>query len=413
MKILHTADIHIGYETHGKLDASTGLNSRLLDFEKCFQEMVQKGLDEKIDLFLFVGDAYRDAHPSPTEQRIFSRALKPIIDANIPIVMIVGNHDHPVAFGKSNSIEIFSNLIDDVILFSKPESKDIETKSGKVRVVGLPWPQRSLLYTKHEHQDKNPEEIRDAMKREYLDFISEEAMRIQTEKINYPTILAAHLHVDTAQFTEGSEKMLIETRDPVFSVDSLAHPAFDYVALGHIHRYQNLNQGKTPPVVYSGSIERVSFAEWQQPKGFVIVEFDSEKRARYSHIQTQARKFFSFDDDLSSLDMSIDVNQYLQEKLLQLDFTDAVIRLRFNCTAIQKAQVNFSFLRDLLKSASSIAELRFTVEKETIDSTNSPRVTLSDSVETALERFIERKGTGGLPKDKIMEAARNLENQSY
>ena len=45
----------------------------------------------------------------------------------------------------------------------------------------------------------------------------------------------------------------------------------DYVALGHIHRYQDRNEGASPPVIYSGSIECVSFKEWDTPKGFVIV----------------------------------------------------------------------------------------------------------------------------------------------
>ncbi len=101
MKLLHCADIHLGYETHGRLDPATGLNSRLLDFRRSFDALVAHALAEDIDLFLFCGDAYRTADPTPTQQKLFAEALRPIADACIPIVMIVGNHDHPVSFGKA------------------------------------------------------------------------------------------------------------------------------------------------------------------------------------------------------------------------------------------------------------------------------------------------------------------------
>ncbi|MCG8377060.1 MAG: exonuclease subunit SbcD, partial [Chlorobiales bacterium] len=112
MKILHTADIHIGYKTHGVIDPKSGLNSRLDDFERCFRYMVAHAISEGVDLVLFCGDAYRDMNPSQTDQRIFARCLKPLLDRDIPVVMIVGNHDHPYTFGKVNSMEIFSLFSD-------------------------------------------------------------------------------------------------------------------------------------------------------------------------------------------------------------------------------------------------------------------------------------------------------------
>ena len=113
LKILHCADIHLGYETHGRHDAETGLNTRLLDFKRCFDFMVERALAEDIDVFLFAGDAYRTADPTPTQQKLFAQCLQPIATAGIPIVMITGNHDHPVSFGKASSIDIFGYLTGD------------------------------------------------------------------------------------------------------------------------------------------------------------------------------------------------------------------------------------------------------------------------------------------------------------
>ena len=86
MKLLHTADIHIGVDAHGRLDASTGLNTRMLDFQNAFEFMVDYALKADIDAFLFAGDAYRTADPTPTQQRLFAECLKPIADAGIPIL---------------------------------------------------------------------------------------------------------------------------------------------------------------------------------------------------------------------------------------------------------------------------------------------------------------------------------------
>lgn len=83
-----------------------------------------------------------------------------------------------------------------------------------------------------------------------------------------PAVLASHLTVSTGIFS-GSEKRAIYGNDPVLLPSQLAIPPFDYVALGHLHRYQNLNQKGYPAIVYSGSVERVDFGERREDKGFV------------------------------------------------------------------------------------------------------------------------------------------------
>ena len=59
-----------------------------------------RGIAENIDVFLFCGDAYCTARPWPTDYKIFAECLEPLADTGIPIIMIAGNHDHSVAFGR-------------------------------------------------------------------------------------------------------------------------------------------------------------------------------------------------------------------------------------------------------------------------------------------------------------------------
>jgi len=71
---------------------------------------------------------------------------------------------------------------------------------------------------------------------------------------------------------------------------NVANPAFDYIALGHIHRHQVLSQN--PPVVYSGSLERLDFSEEEDDKGFYLVEIEPDKetgKRRVSFSQQRLR----------------------------------------------------------------------------------------------------------------------------
>ncbi len=95
MKILHLADVHLGMENYGRIDPSTGLHTRLQDFIKCFRFAIDVALEEKVDLVLFAGDAYKNSFPNPTHQREFARQIYRLSSAQIPVVLVNGNHDNP------------------------------------------------------------------------------------------------------------------------------------------------------------------------------------------------------------------------------------------------------------------------------------------------------------------------------
>src|SRR5882724_4665619 len=110
IRFIHTADIHFGMENYGRPDIKTGVHSRLLDFERALDFCVDAAIEQKVDLFLFAGDAYKTATPSPTHQRMLLKCFLRLYDAKIPIVMVVGNHDNPLSFGKTHALEIFGQL---------------------------------------------------------------------------------------------------------------------------------------------------------------------------------------------------------------------------------------------------------------------------------------------------------------
>jgi exonuclease SbcD len=233
LKILHFADLHIGIETYGRLDAATGLNTRLLDFVKSLAFVVDFAIERGVDLVLFAGDTYRNADPNPTHQRLFAEQIRRLSEAAIPTVMIPGNHDMPIAFGRSSSIDIFGVLgVPHVTVVSKPELKMVDTKNGPVQIACLPWPHRSMLLTRDEYRSLSEDELN-----ERIVSICSNQIDSWVEQLDkdVPAILMAHVMAMEGKMS-GGERTATLGRDPMFLTGTLANPAFDYVALGHLHR---------------------------------------------------------------------------------------------------------------------------------------------------------------------------------
>ena len=112
MKIIHFSDLHIGYTRYSKgIDLETGLDNRIVDFLNTFDELVNYALEENIDLVIFAGDAYKDRNPSQTHQKEFAKRLLKLTKANIPVALVVGNHDMPGNKGRATALDIFLSLI--------------------------------------------------------------------------------------------------------------------------------------------------------------------------------------------------------------------------------------------------------------------------------------------------------------
>ncbi|MEM1126918.1 MAG: exonuclease SbcCD subunit D [Bacteroidota bacterium] len=407
MRILHTADVHFGSNTFGRVDPATGLNTRLLDFRRCFDVMVERALDEDIDLFLFCGDAYRTADPTPTQQRAFAEGLRPLVEHGIPIVMIVGNHDHPVSFGKASALDIFSHLAGQVQVFRKPTvchgDTAIQTKAGPLQLIALPWPIRSLLLSRDEYRKKTPVEIRDAIEALYAEFIQTAVPALDP---TVPTVLAGHFSVLNAEMS-GSERTSLIAHEPKFSLSSLAVPPIDYVALGHIHRYQDLNKEGDIPVVYSSSLERVTFNERDDDKGFVLVDIDPSQpapRTTYTFIQTPARPFTYLHVDARE---SAAPTEMILEALAHEVIDEAVVRVKYRIDENQVGDVDATRIRAALKTAYAIAGVERTVDA--VERERRTIVTTDTSMTDALNRYIDQHEHLQSLRDEMVEAARELE----
>lgn len=339
IKFIHTADVHFGVENYGRLDVKTGIHSRLLDFEKALNFCVDFAIENKVDFFLFAGDAYKTPNPTPTHQKLLTNCLLKLYKANIPIVMTVGNHDNPLSFGKAHALEIFQQIpVDGFYIASKPRIILLNTKNGPVQIVAIPWPTRNSIAINNEYLNLNQFEITKYISQAVCKIIQEFASKLDP---NLPAVLTGHLTVASGIFS-GSEKQAIYGVDPVFMPAQLAIWPFDYVALGHLHRFQNLNSSGHPAIIYSGSIERVDFGERNEEKGFCLVTVKNKQETNYEFIKTPTRNFIQIEVMINDVDNQTD---QILNKISQYNIVGAVVKIIYYLQNNQKDRVDLNVIQ--------------------------------------------------------------------
>ncbi|MBC8390806.1 MAG: exonuclease SbcCD subunit D [Actinobacteria bacterium] len=408
MKFLHLADVHLGMENYGRIDPSTGLHTRLKDFIKCFSFAIDIALEEKVDLVIFAGDAYKNSNPNPTHQREFARQIYRLSEAEIPVIMINGNHDNPVSFGKAASLDIFDTLnVSGIRVVTKPELLDIETRSGPVQIFGLPWPTKNLFLTKEEYKDFTDEEITKEIQKRASKKIKEYARMM---KPGTPAIFTAHLAAAEASYS-GSERSAIIGRDPVFSTPALAQKEFDYVALGHIHKFQDLNLNNHPPVVYPGSIERINFGEEKDDKGVCLVNIENGKTS-YEFIPLPARKFVTIDVVIGE---EQDPTNTLIGEIEKYDLSEAVVRLFYTMPADKEDLLDFKRINSALEGAFLVTTI--TKKSKPIERLQRTEISEDLGMLEAMDKYIQNS-PGLIPlseelKTYAQELEKELEDNKY
>lgn len=323
IRFIHTADIHFGMENYGRIDPVTGIHSRLLDFKKSFDTCIDYAIDQNVDLFVFAGDAYKTANPSPTQQKLLMQSFMRLYKANIPVVIVVGNHDNPLSFGKANALDIFAHLpIDGFYVFAKPETLTLQTKSGPVQIVGIPWPNRHHLALNATHALASSTALTQHISDSLAKIIQTFAQKLDP---TIPAILVGHLTVSAGIFS-GSEKRAVYGNDPILLPSQLALQPFDYVALGHLHRFQNINPNEPIPIVYAGSIDRIDFGERKEEKGFCDVTIHEKYATTFKHIEIKTRPFIQIEVTLNDTQ---DQTEQILSALQKQTITDAIVKITY------------------------------------------------------------------------------------
>jgi len=281
IKVLHFADAHIDIANYGKHDPVSGLPYRVLDFLKALDTIVDAAIHEKVDLVIFAGDAYKDRTPAPTYQREWGKRIMRLSRAGILTLLLVGNHDLSPATGRAHAMQEYDTLdITNVKVLGQPALLTPEKLSGlPVQVMALPWLSRSNWMASREASGIEMDEVYEQMEDALAKMVD---LWFQSIDPTLPVILTSHGSVQGAVF--GAERSVMLGNDMILPGSLVRDPRLDYVALGHIHKSQNLNENHHPPVIYPGSIERVDFGEAADDKFYVIA------RVERGHTEVEWRK---------------------------------------------------------------------------------------------------------------------------
>ena len=321
IKLLHFADAHIDMANYGQHDPATGLPQRVMDFLKSLDFIVDTAINEKVDLVIFAGDTYRDRSPAPTFQREWGKRIMRLSRAKIPTLLLTGNHDVSPSQYRAHAIQEFDTLSPDFIhVVSQLKLLTPQDIDGvPVQIIAIPWITRSGVLASLSEESSGDEKPEELIENALTDWLHQNIAELDPA---LPTIVTAHASIAGAKF--GSEQTVKIGRDVVLPPGLVANPALDYVALGHIHRFQDLNQGSHPPVVYPGSIERIDFGEINEDKGFIIAEID-KGQTTYRWQKLPIRRFLDYWVELDDL---LGVNEKIMAVLPESEkLADAIVRL--------------------------------------------------------------------------------------
>lgn len=346
LKILHFADAHIDMANYGRHDPETGLPLRVLDFLKSLDTIVDTAIAEKVDLVVFAGDAYKDRTPAPTFQREWGRRIIRLSRAGIPTLLLIGNHDISPASGRANAIQEFETLeVPHVHVLAKPAFLGPDELEGlPLQVIALPWVSHSALMANLGLSGEGSKEIYAELEKNLTLLVDQ---WLEQADPGLPMLLTAHASIQGAVF--GYERTVMLGADLVLPGALVRDPRLDYVAMGHIHKPQDLNPGAHPPVIYPGSIERVDFGEIEDDRFFVIANISRGKTEVQWRKLTQVRPFI---DRRVKLISDQGVNEALRDALPPPEkFEGAVVRLTVDYPREWEPLIDEASLREYLAGA--------------------------------------------------------------
>ena len=403
VRILHFADVHFGVETYGRANPETGLNTRLEDFTRSLNLAIDGALEDDIDLAVFAGDAYKARDPNQTHQRAFAGCLKRLTDHGVPVVMLVGNHDIPNTRGRAHALEIYGLLGgpgQTVTIIAMPQVVEIATRKGTVLVAGMPYLTRSRVLAQEEARGKTVEDVAHLIREKYVNYVAQLAEEV-SQRPDHIAILTGHFTIDDARV--GVQGFLLNPNEPKVAVSDIGLPAFDYVAMGHIHKMQDMHKGAQPPVVYPGSIDRIDFGERGESKGYVVADL-VKHHAEWKHMTVKTRDFLSLEVDAGDTE---DPTQVILDAIARKPILGAIVRLIYKIAPERAALVRVDDIRRALAPAHLIVALsREMPPSEAL--IRSRVLTEALTPEKALTTYLDLQPRLKERSDDLLKAARPL-----
>ncbi|EIT84537.1 nuclease SbcCD subunit D [Fictibacillus macauensis ZFHKF-1] len=270
MRLLHTADWHLGRTLEGR--------DRLAEQQQFLDELVEIADTEQADAILMAGDVFDTVNPPAAAEEMFYDAMARLSKGGTrPVIAIAGNHDHPDRLMASSPLASTHG----VTLIGLPKMElfryGIERTNEQLSVCALPYPSESRL---KEMLSQSGEEI--DLRNQYDEWVGryfqQMAAQFSSSDVN---VAMSHLYVAGSKESDSERPVHIGGAYTV-AAETLPLEA-QYVALGHLHRPQRVKRAKTE-ARYAGSPLAYSFSEAGYTKSVVMVDLHPKKEAIVTEI---------------------------------------------------------------------------------------------------------------------------------
>ena len=380
MKILHTADWHIGKRLH-KYD--------LLEDFKHFQDWLVPFIQEaQIDVVLVSGDIFDLATPSSEAQKAYFDMLLVLRDLNCQVIMTGGNHDSPRVLNapapllEVMNIHVIGSLPSDLNDLLIP----LREKGGKIKAVvaAVPYLRESNLRSPGDNVEINNkvELIREGI----ANVFKKTAQACAKHYADIPAIAMGHLFAAGAT-TSDSEREIQIGNEASFEASGFG-AYFQYIALGHIHRPQQVSGAV--PTYYSGSAIPLSFSEKEDQKRLLVLDTDTWQ---VEHVPIpRFRQLLKISGPMDQLKRQL-------QAVEKVGVLDTLVELE-----LVEEDYNALHIMELDQMVHEFEKEGVEVVKHRVSFKNAPnRITQHFAVQTELEELQPREVFEKLLKDEIVE----------
>lgn len=276
MRILHTADWHIGRTIEGR--------DRHEEHVQFFDELVRIVEDEKIDAILVAGDVFDSVNPPAKGEELFYETMARLSDSGKrPVIVIAGNHDHPDRLGAARSLTKKHGITIVGYPTIKPLKIHVPRTKEILNIAALAYPSESRMKVSF------VEEGDELALREAYDQRIQRLFQRMTEGFTKKEVNVAMSHIFVAGGSSSESERPIEVGG-AYTIRGTSLPdRVQYTALGHLHRPQNVKYAPKP-ARYSGSPLAFSFSEAGYAKSVTVVDVEPMKDADVKEIYLTSGK---------------------------------------------------------------------------------------------------------------------------
>ena len=336
MKILHTADWHIG---QFKGPVEDGVNLRSLDTEKCLEFMVETAKEVRPNLVCVSGDIFHQEQIGPVrysdEMVTATRIIEELAESSKFVIVMRGTPNHD----GSGQFRVLTKMLE---------------KNKKVAVITTPQVISTPIadvacipgFDKQEFRARFPGLSSEEENTTWTQYISDMVMGLRaqcSQDREKPSILMAHYTVPGCNMESG-QTSFFSNFEPVIPRESIQTADYSAVLLGHIHRPQIIDG--LDNVFYSGAINAMNFNDEGQSRGFWVHEFERGRLKSGHRYETPYRKFHTItwsQEDVEKYLLS--GKEFLYAEGYPFIVSDKIVRIKYSCTIEQKKALNIPVLQ--------------------------------------------------------------------